>query len=486
MPDMIGTPVGAMIQPPDPMKGINALSGIYGIMQQKQNLQTGQYIQQSAAAKAQQEGLAAQQAQGVQNFFKTWDASQHVAPDGTTDLDSALQSDEFKSAGNAKPAVMQALLDIKNKQLSNKTALAGLNSALVTQLGQQSGALAVDPDVKADKVDPTTGINAGRAKVKEMFANFAAQSPDAARIAAIYGGPNVDKVPQRKLSAGISALQMQARDVGGQQSAQYPGAVTTAAGQIANRNPQTGALSSPPIAGAGPSSGPVAPGTASPTRPPGLGLNPSSPTVAAATATAAGAAGGQVATDTDVFKRVLASGANSQRGIELAQRIEQAAKGVRTGAYTQDFANRLTVLKQNDPNATDRQLLQKDAQNLKSLAEEGATTDAERDQIGGGFPSPDTMNPAAIEKAARYWQGSFKMAGARRDNALAHVSQNGSTAGLAVSDSQFMKGSSPGRFAPPEPVKQMPSGAKLDNYAKTHFGGDTDKATAFLKQNGYR
>ena len=130
-------PVGNTIIPQNPMTGINTLSGIIGIpAAEARNLQTGQYIQQSAAAKAQQEGLAAQQAQGVQNFFKTWDPTQHVGNDGTTDLDSALQSDEFKASGNAKPAVMQALLDIKNKQLTNKTALAGLNNALVTQLGQ--------------------------------------------------------------------------------------------------------------------------------------------------------------------------------------------------------------------------------------------------------------------------------------------------------------------------------------------------------------
>jgi hypothetical protein len=63
MPDMIGTPVGAMIQPPDPMQGVRTLSGIIGIQQQKQQLQTGQYLQQTAqsgAIKAQQEARETQ------------------------------------------------------------------------------------------------------------------------------------------------------------------------------------------------------------------------------------------------------------------------------------------------------------------------------------------------------------------------------------------------------------------------------------------
>ena len=477
MPDMI--PVGNTIIPPDPMKGVNTLSGIIGIQQQKQNLQTGQYIQQTAAARAQQEGLAAQQTQGVQNFFKTWDPTQHVGDDGTTDLDSALQSDEFKASGNAKPAVMQALLDIKNKQLTNKTALAGLNNALVTQLGQQAGALAKDPDVIADKTDPNTGVNPGRAKIKEMFSNFSQQSPDAARIAAIYS-PIATHAPNTKgaLSAGIGALQMQARDVGGQQTAQYPGAVTNAAGNILNRTPSTGALSAPPIAGAAtpsdvPPSGPVAP------RPPGLGLNPSTPQVASATAAGVGQAG----TDNQVFAKVMAAGANAQRGIELAQRLQQDAQMARSGQYSEEFANRLTIFKQHDPSATARQMLQKDAENLKSLAEEGATTNEERTQIGGGYPSPETMNPDTIGKAARYWQGSFTMAGARSKNAIDHVSQNG-TAGLTLKDQAFMSTASPGKFAPPEPTKTV-SMQEVTDYAKKH-NLSIDAAKTHVTNNGFQ
>lgn len=223
MPDMI-EPVGAMIKPPDPMQGINTLSGIIGLQQRRQALQTGAIQQQTARAESQMAQLEAQKQQGVQDFFKSFDPSQHLSDDGTTDLDSALQSDEFKNSGNAKPAVMQMLLNIKNQQLSNKTALAGLNNSLVTQLGSQAGALADDPDVIADKPDKT-GANPGRAKVREMFRNFSQLSPDAARVAQIYG-PMVDHTPPNKLSAAIGALQMQARDVGGQQEAQFPRAGT--------------------------------------------------------------------------------------------------------------------------------------------------------------------------------------------------------------------------------------------------------------------
>jgi hypothetical protein len=220
VPDSI-QPVGAMIQPPDPNRGISTLSGILGLKQQQQGLQIGQQ-------QLQQEQLKTAQQQGVQNFFQTWDPSEHVADDGSTDLDSALQSKEFKSAGNAKPGIMQALLDIKNKQLGNKQALSSLNKDLVTQFGTGMGALAKDDDVVEDKTDPQTGVNTGRAKVDQFLTNFSKLSPDAARVAQIYG-PITQHAPPGKLSKGVAAMQLQAQSASEQQSAQFPrpGAIDT-------------------------------------------------------------------------------------------------------------------------------------------------------------------------------------------------------------------------------------------------------------------
>lgn len=213
MPDMI-QPIGAMIKPPDPSQAMNTMSGILGLKQQQQNLQTG-------ALKQQSQQLETGQAQGVQNFFQTWDPTQHIADDGSTDLDSALQSKEFKGAGNAKPAIMQSLLDIKNKQLGNKQSLATLNKDLVTQFGTGMGALAKDEDVVTDKTDPTTGVNPGRAKIDQFLGNFGKLSPDAARIAQIYG-PITQHAPAGKLAHGVSAMQLQAQSASEQQSQQNP------------------------------------------------------------------------------------------------------------------------------------------------------------------------------------------------------------------------------------------------------------------------
>jgi hypothetical protein len=213
MPDGI-QPVGAMIKPPDSNQGISSISGILGLKQQQQNLQTGALQQQQTA-------LETGKQQAVQDFFRTWDPTQHIADDGSTDLDSALQSKEFKAAGNAKPAIMQSLLDIKNKQLGNKQALAGLNKELVTQFGTGMGTLAKDADVLEDKTDPQTGVNAGRAKIDQFLGNFGKLSPDAARIASIYG-PITQHAPAGKLSHGVVAMQLQAQSASEQQGQQNP------------------------------------------------------------------------------------------------------------------------------------------------------------------------------------------------------------------------------------------------------------------------
>lgn len=209
-----------------PTKGMQTLSGLLSLKQRQQTLQTGQYKQQ-------QEQLETQKQQGVQDFFNTWDPTDHIGSDGTTDLDSALQSREFKAAGNAKPAVMQALLDIKNKQLAGKSTLASLNGALVTQFGTGVGALAKDEDVVADKTDSATGVNAGRAKVDQFISNFSKLSPDAARIAQIYG-PITQHAPPGKLSTGIQAMQLQAQSASEQQAQQNPAQLAVNTGAATN------------------------------------------------------------------------------------------------------------------------------------------------------------------------------------------------------------------------------------------------------------
>jgi len=225
-----GAPVAQNVDV-SPQKGLQTISSLLSLKSQQLGIQQQQQGLQGQAAQVQQEQLKAGEQQGVQNFFQQWDPSAHISSDGTTDVDSALQSHAYQGAGNAKPGIMQSLLDIKNRQLTNKQSLATLNGQLLTQFSQGMGALAKDPDVVSDQADPTTGVNAGRAKVDQFINNFSKLSPDAQRVAQIYG-PVTQHAPQGKLSDGIQAIQMQGQDVGGQQAQQNPQTVSVQRGNV--------------------------------------------------------------------------------------------------------------------------------------------------------------------------------------------------------------------------------------------------------------
>jgi hypothetical protein len=225
-------PVATQIKPQDPMQGINTMSGILGLQQQRQALQTGQYQQQSAQANAQmtQQDAANRQASGA--FFKNFDIAKHHGDDGTLDLDSALTSSEFKATGDASPEIAKSLLAIKNSQLQAKTSLAGLNGTLRDQFSSQVAGLAEDPDVKA-------GNQTGRGKVLDAVQQFGkVGGPDAQRVAGVYGQV-LQNTPPEKMAQALANLQLQAKSAGEQMpqgatmdtgSQMQPGAVAPGTG----------------------------------------------------------------------------------------------------------------------------------------------------------------------------------------------------------------------------------------------------------------
>lgn len=280
MPDMI-QPVGAMIQPPDPTRGLSQLSSVLGLRQQQQNLQTGALNQQAVQAELQQQQQTAQQRQAAAQFFQNYDVGAHVGSDGTLDLDQALTNPALKATGDAYPVVAKSLIDMKNAQIDAKSKLAGLNGELRQQFYQNVGGLSADADVKA-------GNAQGAGKVLDAIDQFGQSGgADAQRVAAVY-----KPIVQNLITAGRTAklpevlgnFQLQALDASKQREQTYgtpttvdtggaiqpgvqapaasgggitasgtpiqksPEGIKSATGQIINRNPATGALSPAPIA----------------------------------------------------------------------------------------------------------------------------------------------------------------------------------------------------------------------------------------------
>jgi hypothetical protein len=254
------------INPQDSNQSLNTLSKIMqlgstglGIQQQKQALVGQQSENITKASTAAQSQIETQRQQGLQTFFQNWDPSEHDGADGTTDMESARKSDAYKNSGLAKPDIDLKLAQIKQAQLQNKQSLTSLNGANLEQFGKIAQSLSADEDVKADKTDPITGVNAGRAKVDSALQNFSKLGPDAARVASIYA-PVTQHAPPGKLLTGITSIAAQAQDIAGQQAQTNPAAITTNAG-VVNRDKATGALSQPPGGATGSAINPsIAPG----------------------------------------------------------------------------------------------------------------------------------------------------------------------------------------------------------------------------------
>jgi hypothetical protein len=228
-----GSPVAQGVDV-SPTKGIQTLSDLIGLKQKQQTLETGQYLQQSAQATAQQDQQSAQQRSGLANFMQSFNPSKHVGADGTLDLDAVMTDPKLRqAAGDQFPQIMQSMIQAKQGQLTAKQQLADLSGTLRGQFSSTVGSLRTDPDVVKD--DPATGM--GRAKVKDAIQGFAESGgPDAARVANTYGSV-IDHVPQGKLAQTLSNFQLQAVDAGHQAATQAPNLTDTGA-QLQNINPQ--------------------------------------------------------------------------------------------------------------------------------------------------------------------------------------------------------------------------------------------------------
>ena len=246
-----GNPVAQNVTTPNVA---TTLSGMMGLQQQKQAIQSGalqiQQQQQNldkGAAETQQQQQTAAQRKGIAGI----DWSKYDDGTGTISTDKMIGDKELQGrSGDQFPALLQQAAAARQQQLQNKQALVSLNDGLRSQFGAVVGALRTDPDVLAD--NPT-----GRQKVTDAISQFGqAGGPDAAKIAQIYG-PVAQHAPQGQLARGINAIQLQAMDASKQAQKQAPSYANTG-GELQQTNPQAagGNLASPQTIGNN-----VAPGT---------------------------------------------------------------------------------------------------------------------------------------------------------------------------------------------------------------------------------
>jgi hypothetical protein len=463
MPDAI-TPVGTMYPPQNP---IAALSSIYGIQQQQvalkqaqQNLQTGQYAQQSAQAEAQQNQQKNSELTAVGNLTKqAYSSGRYKQADGSFDnqkfADDVSQVAPTYGQQIAKDATMRAGEIYKNQQ-----TFFNLNQSQRQMIGDAFGSLAADASVDHTKFIDTIANLSDQFKdnpqVNRMLTSMATAIPNdngpglrqALRNAAVMtnapsaaqSNPNVGAIG---LGGSVALTQTNPQAIGG---LQQQGSVTdwslTEDPITHNKymiNAQTG--ESRPLGGA---AGNTA--NAPPQRPAGQGESQKD----------------VATTDAARYSQISQEGTNAQTGAQLADRVAALADQVRTGKLSKEWADNLTIFQQDNPGATARQMLTKYAAQLKTMASQGASTDASRSQVDAGMPSPETMDPKATKQAAQYVGGIFRMRGARQQYADQYLKNNGSPLGMQGADDAFMRAADPSVFV----YKSLPAGAARQQYLR--------------------
>lgn len=313
-------PVALGIQQPNLM---GSLGQLLGLKQQQQALQ-GQ------AADVQNKQLDARQRQ----FLSSYDYTQHLAPDGTPDLNSLVNDKALQAgAGDKFYDVISHAAVVKQQQLDSMKSLVGLRNDQREAFGQIMGGLRQTPG------GPTTeDLQGAFEKYHDMYGDSVLPVLNA------YA-PQLKKVPPDKLDGALQSVQMQSVAAGSQLDKQQPNLVNTG-GNIQNTNPLT-----PPSQQVKPIPVTLAPGANLVQDAYGRTsvFNPQRNTVAPIGAGGSGGAGGNpaftqpVADQKNVMGQISAArdigGANANTSRNINNELLRLSKDTKTGPGTSTWQN---------------------------------------------------------------------------------------------------------------------------------------------------
>jgi len=461
MPEMI--PVGNTISPPNPQQSLSNLSSLIGIRQQQQQLQTGQYLQQSAQAGAQQNQEMMTERQRLQSQIQSGAFGDPNSDDYANKVADWARGN-LPLIGNE---VAQSALTTQSNKVSLRSSVADLQQKYRTGLG--------------DVVSGFYGQNVPSSRINNAVDEYIRQNPDAMDVGHWSQKliSHVDAVQdpaakQHMLESVVGELTGKPQvtpgtvDVGGQVQ---PGVVHAAGGFAPQGAPIQKTLA-PQVVQQPITQAPSVIGGGAGTTPQPIGggggasqVNPWQPPAGYAAA---------VGDDNTRYQQISNAAQMSQTGMNLARNVAELANGmdnkgnVQTGKLSGEVSDWLTTIRQHDPKLTDRQLLSKYAAQLQNMALQafGGDTDMSRGIVVHGMPDPDRMGPDAISDASRYMQGLMGMASARDKVATSYVQSNrGSPAGLRASvDDNFMRNANPDVFA----YDQIPKGEERRSWLKKH------------------
>jgi hypothetical protein len=411
-------PVGNTIQPPPPINALQSLSGILGIKQQQQNLQTGKYTQETAQAGAQQADQRNQELQAVGNLTKNaYSSGRYKNGDGSFN-NQLFANDVAQVAPTYGQEVANAATMRAGEIYKNQQTLFGLNDNRRKQIGDTFGALAAQVDPKTgqptvthsqlvDAVEQLREQNPNDKDYSRMLTSVATSIPPDATPAQLQqslrnmavatnsptSGQTNPAISTMQGPEGLQAVQTNTQAPGGVQQVgptlkqglspaeRLPHQATTPAG-IVNITPQ-GAISAPPQAGAAP------PGVPS--------LNPSAAQAATSGAAAAGIAQRvQQAKAADYDRPAVLDALTRVRAILANPNAPKLGSSFEAQTY---LKNALSSMGVDTKGATDANELVKNlarSEAARSQSSPIGTTDAGRSLLSKGTGSTHIDNAAAL------------------------------------------------------------------------------------------
>lgn len=275
MPD---NAVAAGVTAPDPIRGINTYSGILGLMRQKQQLQTGQYLQQTAGAEAAQATGDVQERQRATSVLQNME--QYGLRDPVThvvDLPKAIQK-LSEVAPKTFGQYLKPLTDGYTAQLDISQKAQDLNRS--QQQDVNTGLAGVVADDKIHSyADMTDAIGTLRDQRPDLAHMYTAALGHLHPVGPDDSPKDVDAkmAGNRKILTALGDAALPATSSVGPGGLATPESSVGPSGARINVNRSTGAISAPEVQGATGGKG-------------GLGLNPTTPELVASQATALGGA----------------------------------------------------------------------------------------------------------------------------------------------------------------------------------------------------
>jgi hypothetical protein len=419
MADLLQTPAAAGILPPDPGRGIATLSGILGIKQQQQALETGQATQRSAQAKATVDTQGANENQNLARLLA--DPVGNGIVDGDGNPTKNAQSIVMRAAPTTGADAYEKVVNAAKSKVEFNGAVNNLRGSERDQVVNALSGPAADPDATYDTLKSTLGNLVESKKGTPVYddyktiADTTLQGLDHVTNKQKQTG-QVIPVGQEAWRTGALNLARGSLGVSGVVGAggiATPQQATTGAGTV-NRVPVTGALTAPPGAA------------------PGSPINPTPVQVAGQTKHEVGAA------DIDVQRASEVSNLQKQSSamLPLTNEIDRLAHEISSSKIAGAVTAGLKNLGFADL-ASARTQLEKDLGLVKGPLAASAGSDSRAAAILEGYPTAETPEKTT-HAAMDYIRGSFRQNVARGQLLSRH-----GVNGFAAADDEMTRSADP-------------------------------------------